>query len=186
MTTSGRKAGRPRGPSAGGKKTARTAALKMAPPAPTASTPKQPELLAVAFLTDADGYRAAAAALDESGKALHFSPRYFLLSHSIELALKAYILSSGGRGTEPKKLGHDLERALTRAKELGLSLTDRRIEQAIEWLAPSHKDMSFRYRQTGFKTLPELNELTELVSSLIDHVRPIVRRNFIANRKSGK
>jgi hypothetical protein len=37
--------------------------------------------------------------------ASHFSPKYFLLCHAIELALKAYILAEGGTEKETKQLG---------------------------------------------------------------------------------
>jgi hypothetical protein len=135
--------------------------------------------MAVAFLTEAEDYHAAATTLGDS----YFSPSYFLLCHALELALKSFILSSGGNVAEPKKLSHDLRKALARAQELGLSPNDSRVEQAIGWLAPFHQDMSFRYRQSGHKNLPALKELTEIVEALIAQIRPIVQHNFLrANR----
>jgi hypothetical protein len=47
----------------------------------------------------------------------HFNPRYFPYCHAIELALKAYILASGGEDREVRKIKHDLGKAYRRASE---------------------------------------------------------------------
>jgi hypothetical protein len=59
----------------------------------TKPRPASSELLAVGHIDDADRYADAAKQLTDFK---HFNPRYFLYCHAIELALKAYILASGG------------------------------------------------------------------------------------------
>ena len=51
-------------------------------------------------------------------------PRYFLLCHAIELALKAFLALHGESESDLRlKFGHDLKKVLKRAKEFGLTLT---------------------------------------------------------------
>ena len=53
-------------------------------------------------------------------------PRYFLLCHSIELALKAYLAKLGATTEHLKfEFGHKLDELVTEAVEKGLSLTTR-------------------------------------------------------------
>src|SRR5205809_22903 len=56
--------------------------------------------LAHQYLGDAVSYVSAAKLLDESDG--HFSPKYFLLCHALELALKAYILATGSTEKDTK------------------------------------------------------------------------------------
>lgn len=51
-----------------------------------------------------------------------FSPvRYYLICHSIELALKAYLFTAGYKKKDRKKLNHDLVKALSAAESHGLA-----------------------------------------------------------------
>ena len=78
---------------------------------------KSNELLAVGYIRDAEGYADAAEQLVEFR---NISPRYFLFCHAIELALKAYILATGGDQKELRvTIKHDLQKAYDRATALG-------------------------------------------------------------------
>jgi hypothetical protein len=70
------------------------------------------------YLSDASSYLSAAKLLDEHQGL--FSPKYFLLCHAIELALKAQILSTGGREREIRAIRHDLQAAWAKAIKNGL------------------------------------------------------------------
>ena len=50
-------------------------------------------------------------------------PRYFLLCHMIELALKTFLKFHGKSESDLKAIGHDLKKLLKRATKLGLTLT---------------------------------------------------------------
>lgn len=51
-----------------------------------------------------------------------FSPvRYYLICHSIELALKAFLFTAGYKKKDRQRLNHDLEKALDAAEEKGLA-----------------------------------------------------------------
>jgi hypothetical protein len=73
-------------------------------------------------------------------------PRYFLFCHSVELALKAYIVwHSGLTDTEVKnRFGHDLKKLLTEAVRLGLSLTPS-ARSGLELLDEAHRKFWPRY-----------------------------------------
>ncbi|WP_159012447.1 hypothetical protein [Bradyrhizobium sp. S69] len=61
------------------------------------------KFLAISFLTDAQQYRQASRILHDSRFDRITSPQYFLISQSIELYLKAFIIAAGGKQSELKK-----------------------------------------------------------------------------------
>ena len=82
-------------------------------------------------------------------------PRYFMLCHAIELALKAYLALHGVsvRKLQSRKFGHDLEKLLSKAMERGLNIRTPRPRRdrapeggAHEALAP----LSEAGRSSGF------------------------------------
>jgi hypothetical protein len=124
--------------------------------------------LAHNYLDDAEGYLSAAKLLGEDLS--YFSPKYFLLSHAIELAIKAYILGKGDSERATKKIKHDLDAALVRAVELGLQpSTD--LQKIVRRIAPAHRDYSFRYSsQTWTHFLPSTDSFESTVAELIKQV----------------
>jgi hypothetical protein len=99
-------------------------------------------------------------------------PVMFLVGQSIELSLKAYLLS---RDVPLRKLrkdyGHALHRSLRKAKELGLldvvPLTEEDTE-AIELLDTLYSTKQLQYIVTGAKTFPVFGPL-ERVSLKLAH-----------------
>jgi hypothetical protein len=72
-------------------------------------------------------------------------PRYFLLCHSIELALKAWLVAHGTSEDDlQKKFGHDLIKLLEHAENCGLEL-EPDTQDAIKALAEAHKKHWARY-----------------------------------------
>jgi hypothetical protein len=72
-------------------------------------------------------------------------PRYFMLCHSIELALKAYLLARGDTTAQlTKEFRHDLPKLLARAVEAGLPLGVLAYSE-IEHLGEAHGRLWARY-----------------------------------------
>jgi hypothetical protein len=128
--------------------------------------------LAHNYLGDAEAYLAAARRLDEH--AGQFSPKYFLLCHAIELALKAYILARGGTEKETKKIRHDLIAAWFRAVDLGIQPTNAELHGIVLRVAPPHADYSFRYGKRWTHILPRAEVFDAAVSDLIKDVSSTV------------
>ena len=113
-----------------------------------------------------------------------FSPApYYLLYLSIELSLKAFLLTRGATKTELKRnLGHDLDRLLARAKSSGLeqhtpvSPYEEQIQKANEYY--NKPTRGFEYFDittavTGCRDLPDLFSLDELASQLVSSLKSV-------------
>jgi hypothetical protein len=75
------------------------------------------------FINDARSYFSASEKLNELDG--HFSPKYFLLSHALELALKAYILTTNGTESDIYARNHNLQKATTSPLQTGASPVTR-------------------------------------------------------------
>jgi hypothetical protein len=131
--------------------------------------------LAHQYLGDAVSYLSAAKLLDEHEG--HFSPKYFLLSHAIELALKAYILATGGTEKQTKKIRHDLNLAWQKAVANGLRSNNSDLPKIIERIAPAHLDYSFRYNRSWSFILPQAEVFEAAVSDLINNVLLVLQQH---------
>ena len=123
-----------------------------------------------------DFYDAALAADDKLGMKKGYEiiapiPVMFLVGQALELALKAYLLS---RGVPLRKLrskyGHDLHRALRKAKELGLleivDLSDED-ESTVKLLNTLYSSKQLQYIVTGSKRFPVFGPLQEVAEKII-------------------
>jgi hypothetical protein len=126
----------------------------------------------------ADEYCRAAAAVNSIATGCEdlVSPRYYLLGHSIELALKAFLLSKGVPLSElrSKKLGHDLEKALVRAEELGLqnAVTVSDQERAdIILLNKTYQSKEHEYISTGSFQVPKMERLLAILHKVLPAIR---------------
>ena len=133
---------------------------------------KSNELLAGGFVNDAEAYIGAAMQLEDFES---FGPRYFLFCHALELLLKAQILASGGDQGELFDIRHDLEKAYSRAVELGYTPADDRVKQIVVWLAPYHKHHTFRYKETGYLIVPKADDLLTIFQSMHLEIEATVR-----------
>lgn len=96
------------------------------------------------------------------------SAAYYLLAHSAELLLKAYLHKCGESIGDLKKLSHDLEKLASRAREVGLP--DRVLLDQILHLAAAYREKSFEYRtrrRRGFPRTDLLNEEIERLQSAV-------------------
>jgi HEPN domain-containing protein len=115
------------------------------------------------------------AVLTRKEKGDFYIPSYYLICHSIELALKAF-LRGAGKDLDFLKydLGHDLEKSFSQAKNN--CLTDyatitKEFETSMKMVSLYYKNKGFEYITTGTKTLPNIDILIEGTSSLISEVR---------------
>lgn len=76
----------------------------------------------VAFLTMSGRFLAAAKKVQGEQDVVpeHYPAGHYLLGHSIELALKAYLLAEGYGERQLRRLGHDLDQCLEAADQHGL------------------------------------------------------------------
>ena len=84
--------------------------------------------------------------------------RHYLLGHSAELVLKAFLLARGVSLKELKTIGHDLERSLDRAKNLGLlNLVSIPPEEdySVRLLSKTYKLKEHEYIVTGYRHWPQ-------------------------------
>jgi hypothetical protein len=137
---------------------------------------KTNELLAVGFANDAEAYIGAAQQLEDFRS---FGPRYFLFCHALELLLKAQILATGADQGELFEIRHDLEKAYDRAIELGYTPADDRVKQIVVWLAPYHKDHTFRYKETGYLIVPTAEDLVTIFKSMHMEIEATVRAAYL-------
>jgi hypothetical protein len=128
---------------------------------------------ATGLWTYADIYRQAARHLAETTDLGFSAPIYFLYSHAIELALEAYLRAHGATLLDLKAIGHRLPVLLGHACSRGLDLGASAGEASgvIAMLDFYNQNLEFRYIVTGYKSLPELKEVDEVVMSLLGATR---------------
>jgi hypothetical protein len=99
-------------------------------------------------------------------------PRYFLLCHAIELALKAFLTLHGASEPDLKKIGHDLKKLLKHAEKFGLKLTPD-TQHAIERLARAHKEHWARYprEDDGEAVVYAIEQFEKNAAELLQKVR---------------
>jgi hypothetical protein len=99
-------------------------------------------------------------------------PRYFMLCHAIELALKAYLAANGISYKQLKDgFGHNLSAALTEATNKGLSLTAA-TQAAINTLNEAHTKFWHRYPtpEGGPWSFPLIGYFESAARELIEQV----------------
>lgn len=92
------------------------------------------------------------------------SATYYLLGHSAELMLKAFLHKHGQTISNLRKVNHDLEKLASLAREAGLP-EKVQLDQILN-LAGAYKEKSFEYRTRKRKTFPSLDLLTVEIERL--------------------
>jgi len=126
------------------------------------------------FYRYADEYHQAANAIIPRNS---FSPvPYYLYCRSLELGLKAYLLTKGLSQKDLKLIfGHNLTKLLNKAKRKGLLRIfsiERTEEEVIRNANVYYKSKALEYFDlyragTGYRDLPELTELAKITSNLL-------------------
>ena len=126
----------------------------------------------------------ALAADDEIGRRPGFEiiapiPVMYLVGHSIELGLKAYLVHEGVSLDElpTKKYGHNLEKCFDAANQLGLSnivqLEAGEID-AMKVLNELYSTKQLNYIVSGSKTFPVFGPIQSFCQKLLDGIGPYV------------
>jgi hypothetical protein len=132
---------------------------------------------AILLMTDAVEFHKAGISLNSlSGDA--FGPGSFLLCHSVELAMKAYLMATGS--TLDDVVGHDLKRLRNRCRERGLTLSHPRAKLVLDMIGPVHKKHLLRYKRPGSVIMPNNIEFEDFVSSVVADIWPTIH---IAERR---
>jgi hypothetical protein len=108
-------------------------------------------------------------------------PVLYLVGHSIELSLKAFLLHKGVSLTELKRgYGHDLHSCMRKAKELQLNGIVEFNQQelgAFEILDKLYSSKQLEYIVTGAKQFPVFGPLQTFAVKLFNAIAPIVGFN---------
>ena len=108
-------------------------------------------------------------------------PVLYLIGHSMELSIKAYLLQNGLTLRElRRRYGHDLHKCMKKAKELGLlnmvKLDDGEIT-AFDALAELYSTKQLEYIVTGEKEFPITGSLYSASQKLLGAICPLVGFN---------
>src|ERR1700712_5098976 len=138
------------------------------------------------LLTDAKEMLAAAKLLHDSGVWKVQRPTYYLLGHSIEVALKSFLLATGTRpGTLKNKLGHNLAKTARRviaARSNSVSPIVQEYLAAIDLLSPYYQAKELEYRVTGAKTYPGKEVLFAFLDAVIPKIEPFAYQGYANDR----
>lgn len=105
------------------------------------------------------------------------APVMFLVAHSMELALKAYLRHRGFTVKQITGIGHDLIKCWQAAVENGIEDHVELTEEDLGILGlinNLHASTQLRYIQTGFKEYPVFGPLEKVASKLLDAICPLV------------
>jgi hypothetical protein len=97
-----------------------------------------------------------------------FSVKFYLLAHSTELSLKAYLRFKGYSVKKLQSLGHDLEAIYKELLSNFVYTLDMRSVAYINLINPYYKSKQFEYPTTGTKSVVELEKLkvvTEMINT---------------------
>lgn len=106
-----------------------------------------------------------------------YEVKYYLLCHSIELAMKAFLREKGFTRKQLVKIGHDLERLIHMLYDNGVLIDVRSIERTFS-LSGYYKTKQFEYPQTGYKELPSLKEMKSSTRLLLSMVRNSITKEL--------
>jgi len=101
-------------------------------------------------------------------------PRYLMLSHATELALKAYLLLRGMPEDELwQKFGHDLEKLQRRSTELGLPIES--LAADIEALNEAHMNNWLRYpKSESYNRVATVDQFETCVQQVFNAVHSAI------------
>lgn len=102
--------------------------------------------------------------------------KLYLLCHSLELYLKAYLRYKGLSIKKLKKeIGHDLEKAFNIVKENGLNIDDLGIGDA-KWFNLFYCSKDLEYSEGGFKGFPAPTEVISAVEKIGEKIRSTIMK----------
>lgn len=100
--------------------------------------------------------------------------KFFLLCHSLELGIKAYLRTKLPR-IKLIELGHDLEALLVEAYQRRGIVMGRRDLAIIRYANDLYKTKQFEYSQKGYKEIPSVNSLEDVVERLLGKIYFLIK-----------
>jgi hypothetical protein len=142
---------------------------------PPMFAPAQSDSSPMDYMHRARQFRRAAMSMSDNVNGEQFWPKYALLTHAVELALKAFVKHSTPSGIplgrEPKQ--HDLLGWYRLAVDYDMG-HDERIEENIDYLNELHRTHYMRYPQRNSTWAPDLSTIAdETVDHLLDQITPV-------------
>jgi hypothetical protein len=139
--------------------------------------PQPPGLYAGDLFQRGTDYLSAFEQLAENGDARHRHAVYYLLTHSMELLLKAFLVARGvpkaDLGNKKKGLSHNLAEVFTECERREIPSVDK-LRPLSNQLAEMNSDHDFRY-PTGFNlSVPRPSECLPVMHALVSAIRPII------------
>ena len=131
----------------------------------------------IAFFNTARSYQAAALCIQTQEEPLpcylEDSPVRVLLALSIELYLKAYLLSADVTAADVREFGHKVGQACNRCKQLGLNLSDDDTT-LISGIESTNIIIFDRYLETGTRSVPNDVRMQEVAETLFNQIGQLV------------
>jgi hypothetical protein len=128
------------------------------------------------LLTYASEFRKAALAADEKlGHRPGFEliapvPVMYMIGHSIELSFKSFLLFHGRSDNQLRSIGHDLQKAMRKCKELGfraaLDATPEEVA-SLRALNVLYESKQLNYSEAGLKEYPVFGYIESLSKKLL-------------------
>lgn len=107
----------------------------------------------------------------EPGVTRYFAVKYYLLCHSLELTMKAWLKKHGETYVDLKRLGHDLERLMTVLHDKYDLSFDTISQDMIRTVNQHYSQKEFEYALIGAKSVPVITELASTVHLLISKAK---------------
>jgi hypothetical protein len=109
----------------------------------------------------------------EAGEALHrgantkWLPMYFLICHSLELSLKAFLAERGYSEKKLRSIGHSIAKCLREAEEKGLTVSLTQPDRLdVMGLDPHYSAKALEYFYHEAKTFPNIENLINITKIL--------------------
>jgi hypothetical protein len=123
----------------------------------------------------------AASQLRGAEETLSPTPVYYLYAHSIELAMKAYLVTEGYSEQQLHKIGHDLKKTWDKSKALNISNhlnNPMEIEKTIGIISPYYNAKELEYIVEGYKQLPKIIDMHNSAKQLINGIGKFIHNNI--------
>jgi len=101
----------------------------------------------------------------------YFAVKYFLLCHSLELTMKAWLKKNGLNYSDLKRHSHDLEKLMTTLHDKFQLQFDAKSQAMIRLVNQHYSKKDFEYALRGAKSVPEITDLAQTVHLLISKAR---------------
>ena len=118
-------------------------------------------------------YLDAFSVLSSDARPKRYYASYFLLTHSLELFLKAYLAAKGRPKLEMRRVGHDLKKLIELCEASGIP-TVAELRPLTFHMHEMNRDHDFRY-PSGFNlNVPRPAECLRVLEGLQDAISPVV------------